>query len=647
MGKNLVGSIRNRGEYFYYKGKYQELEDTKGLMEKEGQYILDKVLNVNKNNETTLSKTVIIELKKMLNKTLERENLFRKQLKISELKIEENDSLKDKLKEFLKGDEILNKYIQKENGYLEIIKVLMSKEFIDKISTGYDVLSYSLAGGGKSYKDSEKDFNSRAIGKSQIESLVANILLNKNKKVNNLNKLTDLFFGKLDAQTRKLLLQYFNENFQSVLSEYIKESSEKLLKKNNKLIADEQLIKGFLKKAGHLFLENINKEIKIENQQIQTAIQNLQEGNLIPNDKGIFALKLDVKEYDSDALYKINMQGLFYEIEDKKIIQRKEGEIDKEKILTTFLNFLKEQVTTPEAKAFLADENNQENENVVNIKKILRQAFDSPLQGDSKKSNWDIFRSEMFSRSQISGLMGEIAGILFFSNNNAKVIHKGITLNKLGQQSNVDLSMKVGNSFFGIQVKNYTSTKSEIGLYEDTDFDIMNNNAERYIQGNLLKCLQYLLLNENILEELGIDITGHYKDFEDVLLINLSQFLRIDDLLSKESQVKSMNTFYLINGKLVSASVILCKSIIKAEEILENAEKERIVTIVSSNPEPTEIDAEEKVKDARLMRGYYKGKISMITDQHSPDGDLFYPVRIPNVNISVANIHFKGIKIKL
>lgn len=90
--------------------------------------------------------------------------------------------------------------------------------------------------------------------------------------------------------------------------------------------------------------------------------------------------------------------------------------------------------------------------------------------------------------------------------------------------------------------------------------------------------------------------------------------MRIDDLLSKESQVKSMNNFYLINGKLVSASVILCKSIIKAEEILENAEKERIVTIVSSNPEPTEIDAEEKVVDARLMRGYYKGKISMITD---------------------------------
>jgi hypothetical protein len=71
-----------------------------------------------------------------------------------------------------------------------------------------------------------------------------------------------------------------------------------------------------------------------------------------------------------------------------------------------------------------------------------------------------------------------------------------------------------------------------------------------------------------------------------------------------------MNNFYLINGKLVSASVILCKSIIKAEEILENAEKERIVTIVSSNPEPTEIDAEEKVEDARLMHGYYKGKIS-------------------------------------
>lgn len=194
-----------------------------------------------------------------------------------------------------------------------------------------------------------------------------------------------------------------------------------------------------------------------------------------------------------------------------------------------------------------------------------------------------------FSKSNISGLFGEIGAAFAFSIGSNEALITGDQKNKLGQKIATDVRLKVykkegrkiiEKNIVGIQVKNYTSTDS-FRLYDSTQLNFDGKTVERYITPKDLRVLRFLAVNHDIASEKY----GHnysVKDLENFLYCHFENFIRIDDLKEDPSKEVTQNSFYYINNKVYPASYFLLVFLKEALDIFENGKKKSVFEMIGS-----------------------------------------------------------------
>lgn len=267
-----------------------------------------------------------------------------------------------------------------------------------------------------------------------------------------------------------------------------------------------------------------------------------------------------------------------------------------------------------------------------------------------------------FSKSNISGLFGEIGAAFAFSVGNNEALITGDQKNKLGQKIATDVRLKVykkegrkiiEKNIVGIQVKNYTSTNS-FRLYDSTQFSLDGKTVERYITPKDLRVLRFLAVNHDIAsEKYGYNYS--IKDLENFLYCHFENFIRINDLKEDPGEEVTQNSFYYINNKVYPASYFLLVFLKEALDIFENSKKNSIFEILGSFTDypvvPNEPNGNffERIIASEQPRAF---KISVNSEgqmiyTHAwafkmPDGHT-YPKRVDDNLLSGLTIKFKGI----
>ena len=204
--------------------------------------------------------------------------------------------------------------------------------------------------------------------------------------------------------------------------------------------------------------------------------------------------------------------------------------------------------------------------------------------------------------------MGSINAILTFSmGTRKKVSETGFELNELGQQIGADLKVGSGASTVGIQIKNLSSVKGDlISLYSDTSFSLDSGTASKYIDREVLDIIKFLLANEKLMsEKFGMNLDR--TQIEKLLLNFLPQFLRVSRL---DADLELPNSFYLLNGKIITASHVLAIAYQNAKEVLQQAKNKtinQIVQIQGSKIDYITIEDDAEIsKYARMKDGQQK-----------------------------------------
>lgn len=181
--------------------------------------------------------------------------------------------------------------------------------------------------------------------------------------------------------------------------------------------------------------------------------------------------------------------------------------------------------------------------------KILRKRLKAKRAGYIANFNGSI--GEIF----ISAILQNIAPQGF------DVYQKGSSKNLKGQSAHADITY----GDIGIQSKVYENNNLE--LYKDTKVTFKTEDALRYlntsnntkdkpIDESELQAFRFFLLNNTILNELGI-IKWTDNDFITALNLRLANFIRYSDGLTSLANIK--NNFFIINFNIVPASVIFLK----------------------------------------------------------------------------------------
>lgn len=267
-----------------------------------------------------------------------------------------------------------------------------------------------------------------------------------------------------------------------------------------------------------------------------------------------------------------------------------------------------------------------------------------------------------FSKSNISGLFGEIGAAFAFSVGNNEALITGDQKNKLGQKIATDVRLKVykkegrkiiEKNIVGIQVKNYTSANS-FRLYDSTQLNLDGKTVERYITPKDLRVLRFLAVNHDIAsEKYGYNYS--IKDLENFLYCHFENFIRVNDLKEDPSEEVTQNSFYYINNKVYPASYFLLVFLKEALDIFENSKKNSIFEILGSFTDypvvPNEPNGNffERIIASEQPRA---SKISVNSEgqmiyTHAwafkmPDGHT-YPKRVDDNLLSGLTIKFKGI----
>ena len=630
---NLISKINNDyGNYWYYSGRLfnnseEELntvqlkrqKDTQKKMKKESRNIVGKLTPKNIKKENVLDKKVLQELEKIIKKEINIENKLRKELLQSDNIKFNSDNSQKILEDIQKLDDQLTEKIILNNKNLAFINIISSKAFLDSISIEYSTLSFTIAGGARGFQDIENSKDKRNIGKNKINQAVSRILKTKDKN-KQLAYIMKLLFD--DNRKQKDLLPIIEkemEGFKPVLANFLKEQSQVMFTKKGITVAEDK-VKPFIKKLGKIFQDYFKNTTENGQLFLNNSLQNLKEGKLIPNSVGEFALNLKDSSNDIKGKYLTEMRINFYEIQDGKEIKRKE--INHEQILETFLSLVDK----------FNSEILSEGETRSKIKGYIREVM------NKDPNNWEAFISEAWSKSQISGLLGEIAGIVMLKTMGFETSYLGTTKNTSGQSSHVDLKIQSGKSYYGIQVKNYTGSKNSLNLYSDTEFDLASTDANKYLESNLIYCLKFFFANKQILDQLNIKLPST-KDIENLLLIDISQFLRISDL---NTDINEKNNFYLINNKIISASTILIQSYITAKDILQDAKENKLIEIIGDSLTPITI-TEQNIDSSK-----YKPMNDRLYNNQLFINENEYPMTMESINNKLnIRIKFKGLKVKI
>ena len=267
-----------------------------------------------------------------------------------------------------------------------------------------------------------------------------------------------------------------------------------------------------------------------------------------------------------------------------------------------------------------------------------------------------------FSKSNISGLFGEIGAAFAFSVGSNEALITGDQKNKLGQKIATDIRLKVykkegrkiiEKNIVGIQVKNYTSTDS-FRLYDSTQFNLDGKTVERYITSKDLRVLKFLAVNHDIAsEKYGYNYS--VKDLENFLYCHFENFIRIDDLKEDPSKEVTQNSFYYINNKVYPASYFLLVFLKEALDIFENGKKKSVFEMIGSFQNYPTVPNEPNGNFFEKIRINEQPKANKISVNSGgkmiytsawafkmPDGHT-YPKRIDDNLLSGLTIKFKGI----
>ena len=652
---NFVG-IATDSKYMFYDGRAfsgrEQYRERKAEMEEELRTNYNLLKQIGVDDNPTLSEKVLANLETSINESLQREKKFygHKRNVIKSFTPNDINGFITQSKEI--EEQLSNILLQGKNigdqGYTELLAEIGSEDFLNRITVRSATLSYQLAGGAKTVKGKKAQTKIREIGKNKVQAALTKSLLTKKRDSNvleikknpSLHGVLDLLLQgydrKMTTEIKKFLLneeettKILGQSLDSILLNLLSNSGlivDRKKKTGPRVTFNEGLSKSLFKKMAFQIKQVATEYQKETTGDIQQVFNNLAEGNFIKNANNNFSLKLN--QMGEKGIYTQEMEAVFYEKNIQGNLVKKEN-LNNRTIAEAFYNLLINNLRSVAGKDWL----------IKNKAKFIKSL--------STSLNTKHQQYYAFNKSVISGIMGSINAILTFSmGTRKKVSETGFELNELGQQIGADLKVGSGASTVGIQIKNLSSVKGDlISLYSDTSFSLDSGTASKYIDREVLDIIKFLLANEKLMSEkfgMSLDRT----QIEKLLLNFLPQFLRVSRL---DADLELPNSFYLLNGKIITASHVLAIAYQNAKEVLQQAKNKtinQIVQIQGSKIDYVTIEDDAEVSKYAWMKDGQQKSAPNAPIAITVDGTT-YPQDITKKNLlSNIRVNFKGIKIKI
>lgn len=541
----------------------------------------------------------------------------------------------------------------KDSNKLKFLMILNDKDFLNQITMqGQTQLSYSVYG--------QKN---RLKGKASLTNPVNQALTNRKNKIQKYEQIADFLyqdFGKVIPNANEV----FSKDVVNEIAGNVYDLIDEVITahfKNEKVSGRDLIFVATTKKTRSKKLTSTTGETMIKS--FYKDLYRNFENRFVKNMEQITKLRqkkylggaLELSEKISETPFGATVLATIY----PKTNDNQLGEIDKgltlNQIVDVFLTFLRNQITiftSSSIGAGLSGGLTYFNQNYNKIKNILINSY------QKKGNETDSIRQfAQFSKSNVSGLLGEIASVISFTaDSGMTALIIGSDKNSLGQKVAVDVKLTVYHKKgrrkdIGIQVKNYTAKQKNIPLYNDTSIDLSNNMLKRYIPKNDLKVFQFLAANYNL------ESNAHYtRELLEEFLLNYSaNFLRTKDLTDTTGLT---NNFYYINNQVYPTSYILSHFLIQALDIMLDAKKratfftlEGLFPSVKNIPPEAQgsnyMPMEDQPRAEKIDSGSRGRYMETSAYQFDYGGETF-PRKIANSNLlSDLRINFKGINVKI
>ena len=660
MAKNLISTRLYKANTFYkyqfYEGKATYDSDYKNrlsLMEKEVEYATNYMNKIGSNIDTnvgTLDKGFEVRLLELAKKSFQEEKILYDNLKLNYNDISlilDKDSLQSDLNKIIKlGNEITLKFNPPDSDKIAFLNKMNDRHFLNFITMEkYTELSFYLYGKKENKNNSKRNAEER--GKYDLTKAL-NTALNQtgSRKTNyrQVLKLLEKDFINLNAELFES--DDFLEDVYNIIEETLDETMPKALRN----MLSEQRFKS-------LFYSGKDKERATIKRFYKTLYRKMEKLTKTQSDDRKYlngALQL------SETIYETNygvgvLREIYPEIMDKPTNSIINQDLDFEKMSIIFVDFLRDQLEKQKSSSTDIQTNEQAisfiDKNRENLIGIIKFAYSKNSSNEKK-----LRELAKFSKSAVSGLLGEIASAISISSNNMQAIITGGQRNNMGQQIAVDVNLEIINAdgttkVLGLQVKNYTS-RGDFSLYSDTNISLTSSSIYKYLTNNDIKVLKFLIANLSFINDfMSINLSS--LDLENFLQAFLSSFLRIEDMNDNTGLV---NSFYYINNKIVPSSALLIKLILEAEQIIKDKTTKKLIQILNLEKG---INYEDVPSDAEIFNYYtmsdqpkaiIRGKIQPARAiSLDSSGNNIYPKKIELLNdeLSDVRIAFRGLRINL
>lgn len=492
-------------------------------------------------------------------------------------------------------DQLIKVFFGEGDGLAAFLAFLHNKDFMQKIysSVGESFLR-NLRKKNRSARNStdlntgskEKTFSNSDLGVRELVRALRNPRERGKKKGKGRDKKAptietalknlfdkaykDTFNGKISKEIYKL----FNDK----VLEQLKRFEFRIRNEGGKTISLEQAKKTQTIKQITLTQEEFAQHILTPalKEMTKELEKQIKEGNkMIPEQEAKIAIKAMKEDYnaftiafDIPEIKQINIKGI--KQKDIELIAREYLKVIKTGIeRSTNSKFLSPLV--PEALGYLNKNWDRIEKNFVQIlsrsPEMIEQILGKTLL--STNSNY----------TNISGNIGEsLFGALQQSSQKLKMT--GSIKNKRGQSLNMDAVDKAHE--IGYQVKNYTTSFSNMTLYDDKEKirpfgqTQEDKKIDRYLGTTTLRDMQSLILNAGYFE--NVTSIGRIREefFYPILLKSISAFLRYDDLFQNDDYTRYRNNFYILNFKVVPTSLIFALIYVEVFNALKEIESENL-----------------------------------------------------------------------
>ena len=572
-------------------------------------------------------------------------NLSLKQVKF-EPKLQTIQSTLENLE--ILGKQVTNHFNPPNSEKIAFLNKLNSKEFLDSLTMEKQTyLSFTEYGESLMHRGNEAQ--QRVYGKKKLTKAVNKALNRTGNKRDNYSEILKLigedFFNMVpeilnSEQIQEEIIKLIDETLQATLplALYSLKSSDRL---NTMLDYDQKKERETIKNFYKQLYKKIEKLFKLKVEKTERRYL-----------KGALLLTQDIIQTD----YGIEITQSIYEgIENNTQEGRIRDNLKFEELAQSFINLLKKKMEGTIKDNVDSKALNYLNHNKARIKEIILQAYSKNKTNESKLREF-----AQFSKSGVSGLLGEIASAISLSEEGAtEVIITGSKKNNLGQKVIIDTQLIVYDkdkkkTALGIQVKNYTS-KNNISLYTEEKISLTDKSLQRYMSLNDIKVLRFLVANFSLIEK-EFDFNLSKEDLELFLHAFISSFLRIEDL-SDDTQLT--NNFYYLNNRIYPTSQLLLTITLKALEILKDAKKERLVTLLASSfPDIEFVEEDYKIdkNDDFMVVPYQpwailRGRSAPPRGIPTGDENGFLPRRVDSNNVlsqmDHIDIRFKGLRVNI